>query len=283
MIGTDSRPDAFADAVHATAYIATVHVRYGELMLPPRVREHVADGPVVVHLVRGEDDVAQLTAQLTSASKLVGIEWPADIAAGTRVTVMCPRGAAGHDVAVQLPDLPQANVDWPDEDLPAAPAPDPGREGDDESEQAELPDDDVKPEITTDVTQFEDTIVGALAALAEVEPPAETVLAGPAECEQPTETIPAISAAEQTEIAISFGRIDWPADEQDQPASWPVDEPTDDELTSMEVVDLDRDYRPQWRRALAFVRENWTPTRATYVAATGGTFIGSLVTWLVTR
>ena len=128
MIGTDSRPDVFDDAVHATAYMATALLKRGELLLPQRIRDHLADGPVVVHLMRGEHDVAVHEATLTSRSTLTGIEWPDDVKPKTSLTVLCPRGGASHDIGVLLPDLPVANVDWPDADLPAAPQPEPDTE-----------------------------------------------------------------------------------------------------------------------------------------------------------
>jgi hypothetical protein len=39
----------------------------------------------------------------------------------------------------------------------------------------------------------------------------------------------------------------------------------------------------RWERTRRYVKANWTPARAAYVAATGGSFFGALVTWLVTR
>lgn len=45
-----------------------------------------------------------------------------------------------------------------------------------------------------------------------------------------------------------------------------------------------RHARPsRWARARRYVKVNWTPGRAAYVAATGGSFLGGLVTWLVAR
>lgn len=299
--------DVFEDAVHATAYIARVDVRYGELTLPHRVREHLADGDVVVHLVRGDNDESVLTAQLTTGSKLVGINWPDDITAGTRVTVMCPRGSTSHDIGVLLPDL---NVDWPDADLPdpepepeVEPAAEPvctctpewcyvgvdvphgasecrlcarlceadGCPAREEADEAELL---AEPEPVTDEQLA--AITGALTALADAAPTVESTLPGPAdytvptdlqvvERDEPTETIPAV---EQTTITPATGELEWP---------------TAAALASLEVLDLDRDYRPRWRRALAWVQVNMSPARAAYTAATGGAFFGSLITWLVTR
>lgn len=142
MISTQYPTSAeFEDAVHATAYMATALLRRGELLLPPRIREHIADGPVVVHLLRGEDDVARYEATLTAGSKLVGIDWPEDVLPQTGLTVLCPRGGASHDIGVVLPD---ANVDWPDADLPAAePTPEPAGDEADEGvdpEDIETPD-----------------------------------------------------------------------------------------------------------------------------------------------
>lgn len=272
MIETEYPTDVFEDAVHATAYIATVHVREGELGLPERIRAHLADGPVVVHLVRGEHDVAVHEATLTSRSTLTGIEWPDDVQPRTSLTVLCPRGGASHDIGVLLPDL---NVDWPDADLPAEPQPQP----EPEPEQ----DDEPEPDAAECGTAVHATVERILSWLPDVElPAAETAQPGPAEYEvlasddQPTEQIDVV---EQTAIVANSGVIVWPAEEP-TPAE---EEPTAAELAALEVVDLDRDYRPRWRRAAAFVQANWTNARATYIAATSGTFFGSLVTWLVTR
>lgn len=125
MIDTKFKPDvdAFEDAVQATTFMATVHIRHGELTLPQRIREHLADGDVVVHLLRGEDDETRQTAKLTAGSKLVGIEWPADIRPHMSLTVLCPRGGASHDVGVLLPTLEQplhfdnATLDEPEQDV----------------------------------------------------------------------------------------------------------------------------------------------------------------------
>jgi hypothetical protein len=105
--GTALAENAFEDAIEATVFMATVHVREGELMLPQRIRQHLADGPVVVHLMRGEDDVAVHEATLTSRSTLTGITWPDDVKPRTSLTVLCPRGGASHDVGVLLPNLPE--------------------------------------------------------------------------------------------------------------------------------------------------------------------------------
>lgn len=99
--------DPFEDAVEATTFLAMVHLLHGELALPSRIREHLADGDVVVHLLRGEDDVAVHTATLTSRSTLTGIVWPEDVKPRTSLIVLCPRGSQSHDVAVRLPDLPE--------------------------------------------------------------------------------------------------------------------------------------------------------------------------------
>jgi len=263
--------NAFEDAIEATVFMATVHVREGELGLPERIRAHLADGPVVVHLVRGEHDVAVHEATLTSRSTLTGIEWPDDVQPRTSLTVLCPRGGASHDIGVLLPDL---NVDWPDEDLPAMPEPEPQPVPESEDEH-----EDAKPEHADDCTGCggpgivpcaADEVIGVMAFRDGW--PIKDLGA-------PTEQMDAVLAAEQTVIAADFGAIVWPAEEPT-----PVEEePTAADLAALEVVDLDRDYRPRWRRAAAFVQANWTNARATYIAATSGTFVGSLVTWLVTR
>lgn len=181
MIDVQNKPDAFEDAIEATVYMATVHVREGELALPERIRAHLADGPVIVHLVRGERDVAVHEATLTSRSTLTGITWPADVKPRTSLTVLCPRGGASHDIGVLLPEL---NVDWPDDDLPAA---EPG-EAETAAEPEPEPADDVKPTITTDTAAIEGVIAEALAAVAEHElPAAESVLPGPAEYTTPAD------------------------------------------------------------------------------------------------
>jgi hypothetical protein len=176
MIGTKYSTDVFDDAVHATAFIATVHVREGELALPQRIREHLADGPVVVHLMRGQDDVAVHTATLTSRSTLTGIEWPDDVQPRMTLTVMCPRGAASHDVGVLLP---KSNVDWPDADLPAKPQPEPDADPEQEDE----------PEPAEPMSDREaNGLAFILSELAAVEQPAvETALSGPAEYQVPTD------------------------------------------------------------------------------------------------
>lgn len=297
--------NAFEDAVEATAYIARVDVTHGELRLPPRVREHLADGDVVVHLRRGDKDEAVCTAQLTATSKLVGIDWPADVVAGTRVTVMCAKGSAGHDIGVLLPDLPPdkpaaepvctCTPEWcyvgddvPDTALASecrrcawlTPADGcPARIEADEAELLAEPeawsgasDEAWKPATDEQLA----AITGALTALADAAPTVESTLPGPAdytvptdlqvvERDEPTETIPAV---EQTTITPATGELEWP---------------TAAELASLEMLDLDRDYRPRWRRALAWVQVNMSPARAAYTAATGGAFFGSLITWLVTR
>jgi hypothetical protein len=173
MIGTQNTAlaeNAFEDAIEATVYMATVHVREGELALPERIRAHLADGPVVVHLMRGEHDVAVHEATLTSRSTLTGIVWPDDVKPKTSLTVLCPRGGASHDIGVLLPNL---NVDWPDTDLPGTPEPEPVVE----PEPAEAP------EPVTDEQLA--AITGALTALAEAGAVVETVLASPAEYEVP--------------------------------------------------------------------------------------------------
>jgi len=237
-------------------------------------------------------------ATLTSRSTLTGIVWPDDVKPRTSLTVLCPRGGASHDIGVLLPEIePTVTFLGPVPDEPAAepictctpewcyvgddvpntalasecrvcawlsPAdPCPARE---EAEEAELL---AEPEPVTDGQLA--AITGTLTALASVETP----LPSPADLprgDAPTEQMDAVPAAEQTAIVGHSGVI-----------NWPTDEPSDTELESLEVIDLDRDYRPRWRRALAFVRTNWTPARAVYVAATGGSFVDSLVTWLVTR
>ncbi|MGW4525127.1 hypothetical protein [Amycolatopsis sp. NPDC004378] len=149
--GTALADNAFEDAIEATVFMATVHVREGELALPERIRGHLADGPVIVHLVRGENDVAVHEATLTSRSTLTGIVWPEDVKPRTSLTVLAPRGAAGHDIGVLLPDLP--------DQVPDVAEPEPVQE----------------------------VVAGLLSALAEAEQPAvETELPGPAEYDVPT-------------------------------------------------------------------------------------------------
>lgn len=250
-------PDVFDDAVTATAYIARVDVTHGELRLPPRVREHLADGDVVVHLVRGEDDETQCTATLTAASKLIGIAWPADIVAGSRVVVMCPRGAAGHDVAVQLPDLPEPTVTF----------------------LGPVPDDEADAEPLVDLAEW-----NRLADRFATKPAVETALAGPADYEVPTvlRTVP--RDEQPTEIIANAGDIGWPADEDDyiaeQVAEW---EELDDDEFGLYADDEPATQPPAWRRFLGLTRADLTATRAVYTVATGSTFLGALVAWLVTK
>lgn len=311
MIETHYPPDAFADAIEATAYMATALLNRGELLLPQRIREHIADGPVVVHLLRGKDDVARFEATLTSESKLTGIEWPADVLPRTSLTVLCPRGGASHDIGVVLSELERpvafidddADVNAVLDEIEGGPALEPvctctpewcyvgvdvphgasecrlcarlceadGCPAREEADEAELL---VEPEPVTDEQLA--AITGALTALADAAPTVESTLPGPAdytvptdlqvvERDEPTETIPAV---EQTTITPATGELEWP---------------TAAALASLEMLDLDRDYRPRWRRALAWVQVNMSPARAAYTAATGGAFFGSLITWLVTR
>lgn len=184
MIETKYPTDAFEDAIEATVFMATVHVREGELALPERIREHLADGPVIVHLMRGEDDVAVHEATLTSRSTLAGIEWPDDVEPRTSLTVLCPRGGASHDIGVLLP---KSNVDWPDADLPATPEPEPAAEQ--ELEQADAPDVDPVESMTereagalafilTGLAEFEQT---AFTADSDQPGPAEYTIPGTAE------------------------------------------------------------------------------------------------------
>jgi hypothetical protein len=210
--GTALAENAFEDAIEATVFMATVHVREGELMLPQRIRQHLADGPVVVHLMRGEDDVAVHEATLTSRSTLTGITWPDDVKPRTSLTVLCPRGGASHDVGVLLPQL---NVDWPDEDLPAAPQPEPDLEPDDE------PDDDAAAPMTE---READAVAFILSELAAVEQPAaETMLPGPAEYDVPTEPLA---------LPVMTGELEVPTEEP----TWPGDEDSEERTDLLPAV-----------------------------------------------
>lgn len=265
MIDTKYPTDAFEDAIEATAYMATALLRRGELLLPPRIREHIADGVVVVHLLRGEEDVAVCEATLTSESKLSGIDWPADVLPRTSLTVLCPRGGASHDIGVVLPELePTVTFLGPVPDEPTA-----------------------EPEPVTDEQLA--AITGALTALADAAPVIEVAQPGPAEYEVPTTLRPADrdwqdDVEEDAAVAIphDWREIDarvirenaptetiaavpadgWPAEKLDsgylvehlavfeeEPAEQTAIVPAVGEL---EVLDLDRDYRPRWRRALAW-------------------------------
>lgn len=205
MIETKYPTEAFEDAIASTVYMATVHVREGELALPERIRAHLADGPVVVHLMRGEDDVAVHEATLTSRSTLTGISWPADVKPRTSLTVLCPRGGASHDIGVLLPE---ANVDWPDDDLPAKPEP--------VAEPEPEPEQDDEPEPVTDEQLA--AITGALTALAEAGAPAvESTLPGPAEYTAPTDWREADLQAIRENGGVVAGELDVPA----EPRSWP--------------------------------------------------------------
>ena len=301
--------DPFEDAIHATAYIATVHVRYGELVIPPRVLSHLADGPVFVHLVRGEEDVAVMhQAEIVGGSKVTGIEWPEDVTPGTRVTVMCPRGSATHDIAVLLPLLAEplhyAYVEDDREAAPVAEDVDPIELV--ETSEANEPGDFavalVEAEHADDCTGCggpdqvpcaADRVIGDFAY--RDGQPIKNLITGEL-LDEPT--WPGNEELADQEVTDLLPIVVPEIEERAEPgtvysaalvAAKAVDEQDDDEDPlglyddDLDVLDLDHDYRPRWRRALAFVRINATPTRAVFIAATGGTFVGSLVTWLVTR
>lgn len=182
---------AFAeDAVHATARIGIVDVKHGELAVPKRVLGHLLDGNVTVQLLRGGTETARCTAELVTNSehtfgKLIGIAWPDDVTAGTRVTVMCAKGSAGHDVAVLLPPL-EPTVTF------LGPVPD---------------EDDETPTSLADT----DALVALLADQLAADPPVETVLPGPADYEVPT-TLRRVERDEQLTETIDAVPA-WPAGE----------------------------------------------------------------------
>lgn len=258
MIETKYPTDVFEDAVSATAFIATVHVREGELMLPQRIREHIADGPVVVHLMRGQDDVAVHEATLTSRSTLTGIVWPDDVKPKTSLTVLCPRGGASHDVGVLLPHVERGNVDWPDEDLPAPPQPaaEPEQENDDDEPVADEPVlarvgrgleqiaqalDTSTDEVRKDLRAYIDT--------QREQPAAEPMLAGPGDYDIPTAPL------------VMTGVLELPTEEPTWPGAEDSEERTD-LLPAVVVPDLVEDDEPGTVFSAALVAVRTPPRRA---------------------
>jgi hypothetical protein len=249
MIEVDRKPDAFEDAVQATAYIATVHVRYGELVLPQRVREHVADGDVVVHLLRGGDDV------------------------------------------VLLPDVePKSNVDWPDEDLPANPQPEP----DAEPEQDDEPSSDAAEPMSE---READALTFVLSGLAEFEQTVFTADSqpGPAEYDVPTAPL-----ALTGELELPTEQPTWPGDEDSEertdllPAVAVPDLVEDDEpgtvfSAALVAVRTPQPTKPQrgWlerrvRLAARWVLDrSWTATRIIVAATSGLVLAGAGLGYLV--
>lgn len=61
---------------------------------------------------------------------------------------------------------------------------------------------------------------------------------------------------------------------------WQIREARRAEQQRLDALVVPESVRARVRR---WVRDNWTPYRAAYVAATAGVFVGSLVTWVVTR
>lgn len=262
MIDQKYPTDAFEDAIEATAYMATALLNRGELLLPQRIREHIADGTVVVHLIRGEDDVARCEATLTSESRLSGIDWPADVKPRTSLLVLCPRGGASHDIGVVLPEIDRPH------DLPAT------------QETVVEPVSEIVFD-SDDVEEVSEVSFARPEDWREIDVQIIRENGGPANYEVPT-TLRLVSSTAPTETIAAVPADGWPADEPDAFEEDPAEQTAI--VPAVGVIEWPTyDYRPRWRRALAWVRTNTTPTRAVYAAATGGTFLGSLLTWLVTR
>jgi hypothetical protein len=289
--GTALAENAFEDAIEATVFMATVHVREGELTLPQRIRDHLADGPVVVHLMRGEDDVAVHEATLTSRSTLTGITWPDDVLPRTSLTVLCPRGGASHDIGVLLPNLPDEeqfvepeDVETPDihgELLGSEPLdePEPAAEPMSEREAGALA------FILTGLAEFEQTVFTA-----------DTEQPGPADYDVPT--APLVMTGE-----LPTAEPTWPGDEDSEertdllPAVVAPD-PTEGDIEpgtvfSAALVAVRTPPRhPGWlerrvRLAARWVLDrSWTATRVIVAAASGlvlaGAGLGYLVQLVVT-
>lgn len=251
--GTALAENAFEDAIEATVYMATVHVREGELALPERIRGHLADGPVVVHLMRGEDDVAVHEATLTSRSTLTGITWPEDVLPRTSLTVLCPRGGASHDIGVLLPDPPDAKhesaVDDEDEDLAAEAA----QFADDVMEMWHRDDEEPAPVDTSVITN-------ALAALADAAPVADVEQPGPAEYRVPsphprTEQFDAVEQPVTGVLVVpEQGEPEWPGAEDSEERT--------DLLPAVVVPDLVEDDEPGTVFSAALVAVRTPPRRA---------------------
>ncbi|MFF4600120.1 hypothetical protein [Amycolatopsis sp. NPDC001319] len=91
--------------VFDVARLAAVHVRYGEMRLPQRIADNLADTDkvrvtVLRRAVRGYDELGSVAADRDGVT-LFGIAWPEGVVGGTRVTVACARRS--HVVQVVLP------------------------------------------------------------------------------------------------------------------------------------------------------------------------------------